>query len=267
MSNDLKHDLITLRLHHLAANLDDFIARGVKARLGPRELLELLAKVEIQDRKARSTARRFKDAKIGRFKPMTDFDWAWPRQIDREAIERALALDFVADDANVVLAGPQGVAKTMIARNIAHNAVIAGHTALVTTASQLVIDLGGQDTSKGLQSRLRRYLRPDVLVVDEIGYLSFDARAADLLFEVVSRRYENGPIVMTTNLAFSEWPTIFPGAACVTAMIDRLTHHAEIVAIDADSYRCRESKERKARPASKTPARGRSRAVATEAAQ
>src|SRR5262249_42703625 len=151
MSNDLEHDLITLKLHHLAANLDDFIARGVKARLGPRELLELLAKVEIQDRKARSTARRLKDAKIGRFKPMTDFDWACPGKIDRDAVERALSLDFFADDANVVVAGPQGVAKTMIARNIAHNAVIAGHTALVTTASQLVIDLGGQDTSKGLQ--------------------------------------------------------------------------------------------------------------------
>ncbi len=229
--------------------------------------MEHLVKLEIQDRKTRSTARRLKDAKIGRFKPMTDFDWAWPKKIDREAIDRALSLDFLADDANIVLAGPQGVAKTMIARNIAHNAVIAGHTALVTTASQLVIDLGGQDTSKSLQSRLRRYLRPDVLVVDEIGYLSFDARAADLLFEVVSRRYENGPIVMTTNLTFSEWPTIFPGAACVTAMIDRLTHHAEIVAIDADSYRCRESKERKARPNVKTPTRSKSRGAAAEAAQ
>jgi hypothetical protein len=92
--------------------------------------------------------------------------------------------------------------------------------------------------------RQRRYLRPDLLVIDEVGYLSFDSRAADLLFEVVSRRYESGPIILTTNLAFKDWPTIFPGAACVTAMVDRLTHHAEIIAVEGESYRCRESKER-----------------------
>lgn len=263
MSDDLEHDLITLRLHHLAASLDDVIARATKLRLGPREIIELIAKAEILDRSARSTARRLKDAKIGRFKPMTDFDWSWPKQMDREAVERALSLDFLDGDANVVLAGPQGVAKTMIARNIAHNAVIAGHTALVTTASQLVIDLGQQDSSKGLQTRLRTYLRPDVLVVDEIGYLSFDARAADLLFEVVSRRYESGPIVVTTNLSFADWSTIFPGAACVTAMIDRLTHHAEIISIEADSYRCRESRQRKSRPVAKdkTPGPAKRRAA------
>src|SRR5690606_4359490 len=135
MSQNLEHELITLKLHWLAANLDDLIARATKARLGPREILELIAKAEVEDRKSRSTARRLKDAKIGRFKPMTDFDWSWPRKIDREAIERALSLDFLADDANVILAGPQGVAKTMIARNIAHNAVVQGYTALVTTAS------------------------------------------------------------------------------------------------------------------------------------
>lgn len=247
MSDDLEHQLIALRLHHLAANLNDLIARATKARLGPRELIAEIVRAETHDRHERSTARRLRDAKIGRFKALADYDWAWPKQIDREAIERVVSLDFLTDDANVILAGPQGVGKTMIAKNVAHAAVLAGHTALVTTASQLVIDLAQQESSRSLQSRLRTYLRPDLLVVDEVGYLSFDSRAADLLFEVVSRRYECGAVLLTTNLAFKDWPTIFPGAACVTAMVDRLTHHAEIIAIDGESYRCRESKDRQAR--------------------
>lgn len=257
MTDDLEHNLILLRLHHLAQNLPDFIARMTKSRQGPREIIAEIARLELVDRQSRSTARRLKEAKIGRFKPMTEFDWAWPKQIDKDAIERLVGLDFMADDANVVLAGPQGLGKTMIARNIAHAAVMGGHTALVTTASQLVIDLAQQESSRSLQTRLRTYLRPDLLVIDEVGYLSFDSRAADLLFEVVSRRYEVGPILLTTNLAFKDWPTIFPGAACVTAMIDRLTHHAEIIAIEGESYRCRESKERQRgrRPKSKESAK------------
>lgn len=254
MSDTLEHELINLRLSWLAANLNDVIARATKSRAAPRELIAEIAKAELLDRSARTTERRLKDARIGRFKPMIDYDWAWPRAIDRIAIEKALALDFLSDDANIILAGPQGVSKTMIARNIAHNAVMAGHTALVTTAAQLVADLGQQESSRLLECRLRHYLRPTVLVIDEIGYLSFDGRAADLLFQVISRRYEQGPIVLTTNLSFKEWATIFPGAACLVALIDRLTHHAEIIAIDADSYRNRESQERaakKRKPATK----------------
>jgi DNA replication protein DnaC len=252
MSDTLEHDLIALRLHYLAAGLNDFIARATKARHGPREIIAAIVRAELTDRQERTTARRLKESKIGRFKPLTEFDWSWPKRIDRDAVERLLTLDFMADNANVILAGPQGIGKTMIGKNVALAAVMAGQTALVTTASQLVIDLAQQDSSRSLQSRLRTYLRPDLLVIDEVGYLSFDSRAADVLFEVVSRRYESGSILMTTNLAFKDWPTIFPGATCVTAMIDRLTHHAEIIAIEGESYRCRESKERQTRRGKKT---------------
>lgn len=247
---DLQPALTNLRLRHLATNLDDLIARWTKARLGPREIVEEIARLEDSDRRRRSIDRRLRAAHIGRFKPMADFDWQWPLSLDRDRLERLLTLDFVDAKDNVVLAGAQGLGKTMIAKNIAHAAVIAGKSTLFTTASAMLLDLSQQDGPRALQSAIRRYTSPKLLVIDEVGYLSYDTRMADLLFEIVTRRYEHASILLTTNLAFQDWPAHFPGAACVTALIDRLTHHAEIIAIEGRSYRLREAENRKAgRPA------------------
>jgi hypothetical protein len=125
----------------------------------------------------------------------------------------------------------------MIAQNIAHAAVLAGHHVLFKTAAELLLDLGAQESARGLGRRLNYCATRGLFVIDEIGYLSYDARAADLLFQVVSRRYERRSRVLTTNLPFSEWPTIFPNAATATALIDRVVHHAEIITIEGESYR------------------------------
>ncbi len=143
---------------------------------------------------------------------------------------------------------PPGLGKTMIAQNIAHAAVLAGTHVLFTTAASLLLDLGGQESTRGLARRLTHYATRGLLVIDEIGYLSYDARAADLLFQVVSRRYERISLVLTTNLPFSEWPTIFPNAATATALIDRLVHHAEILTIEGDSYRRRVAEAKRKLP-------------------
>src|SRR3989442_7957519 len=127
----------------------------------------------------------------------------------------------------------------MIAQNIAHAAVLAGTHVLFTTAAQLLLDLGGQESTRSLARRLHHYATRGLLLIDEVGYLSYDARAADLLFQVVSRRYERRSLVLTTNLPFSEWPSIFPNAATATALIDRVVHHAEIITIEGESYRRR----------------------------
>ena len=142
----------------------------------------------------------------------------------------------------------------MIAQNLAHAAVLAGTHVLFITAAQLLLDLGGQESTRGLARRLNHYASRGLLVIDEIGYLSYDARAADLLFQVVSRRYERRSLVLTTNLPFSDWPTIFPNAATATALIDRVVHHAEILTIDGDSYRRRvaEAKRKAPRAASES---------------
>jgi len=160
----------------------------------------------------------------------------------------ALALACLLARGHLLIEDLPGLGKTMLACNIAHEAVLKGYSALFVEASKMLLDLGAQDSARALERRLRHYARPDLLCIDEVGYLSYDARAADLLFEVVSRRYESKSIVITTNLAFSDWPDIFPNASCVTALIDRLTHHADISLIEGESYRLREAEEtRKAR--------------------
>jgi DNA replication protein DnaC len=246
--------LKTLGLYHTATHLDDLVALATKRRWSPIQLLEQLVATEHQDRTRRSLERRLARARIGRFTPMTEFDWAWPTRIDRAAVEAAGRLDFLAAGRNVVLVAAQGLGKTMIAQNIAHQAVLAGHRVLFTTAAQLLLDLGGQDSPRGLARRLQYYTQQGLLLIDEVGYLSYDARAADLLFQVVSRRYERKSLVLTTNLSFSEWPTIFPNAATVIALIDRVVHYADIIPIEGESYR-RRAAESARKPPRDTPSR------------
>ncbi len=235
--------LNAIGLKAVSEQLDDIVAYATKRRLGVQQLLEHIAGIEKQDRARRSLESRIKKSKIGRLKPMSDFDWGWPKKINQTKIESILALDFLKERKNVILVAPQGLGKTMIARNICQNAILAGHSTLFTTAAQLLLDLASQESASGLERRLRYYQRPSLLAVDEIGYLSYDNRNADLLFQLISRRYEEKSIILTTNLAFSGWPTIFPNAACVTALIDRAVHHAEIITIEGDSYRRREAEK------------------------
>lgn len=233
--------LRSLGLRRTAADLPDFLARATRSRWSPAVCLEELVRAETQDRARRSLERRLSRARLGSFKPMVDFEWDWPKSLDREAVERVLGLGFLESGSNVILAAAQGLGKTMIAKNVAHQAVLAGAHVLCVTAADLLLDLGGQETSRTLERRLRHYVEPRLLCVDEIGYLTYDNRAADLLFQVVSRRYEKRSLLVTTNLAFKDWGSIFPNAACVTALLDRLTHHAEIIPITGESYRRREA--------------------------
>jgi DNA replication protein DnaC len=225
---------------------------GIIARWGDLQAepwLSQLADVEETERQRRSLERRIHNARIGSFKPLADFDWAWPKQIDREHIEDLFSFQFLRDAANVVLVGPNGIGKSMIAQNLAYQALLAGYAVRFTSASAMLNELAAQDSSRSLQRRLRRYVNPTLLVVDEVGYLSYDNRHADLLFEVVTQRYQQRSMVITTNKSFEEWNEVFPSAACVVTLIDRLIHKAEIANIDGESYRLKEAKERAAQRA------------------
>jgi len=204
---------------------------------------DLISWEDIQ-RSDRSLQRRLGHARIGRFKPLAQFDWSWPKQCDRQAIEELLSLEFLANATNVILSGPNGVGKSTIACNIAYQAVLNGHTALLTTAGQMLNDLAAQDGDRALHRRIQHYAKPTLLCIDEVGYLSYSNRHADLLFEVISRRYEKKSTLVTTNKPFSEWAEIFPNASCVVSLIDRLVHHSEIISIEAESFRLKEATEK-----------------------
>jgi len=165
-------------------------------------------------------------------------------------VEDLFRLRFVPDGANVVMVGPNGIGKSMLVKNLAHAALLAGHTVRFTTASAMLNDLASTDSASTLQRRMSKYCRPALLAVDEVGYLSYGNRHADLLFEVVTRRYAaDRPILVTTNKAFSMWNDVFPNAACVVTLVDRLIHRSEIVHIKGESYRLKEARERAAEKA------------------
>ncbi|HCI12531.1 MAG TPA: AAA family ATPase [Gallionellaceae bacterium] len=237
-------NLEQLRQRVAALHLNGVLAHW--SEVATSDWLPKLAEWEEEESTRRSLERRIKDARIGRFKALADFDWKWPTSCDRGAIEGLMSLKFIEEKANVVLVGPNGVGKSMLVKNVAHQALIHGKTVRFTTAGELLGDLAALDSDMALRRRLRHYAAPDVLIIDEIGYLSYSNRHADLLFELVSRRYENKSTLVTTNKAFSEWSEVFPNAACVVSLVDRLIHHSEIISIEGESYRLKEAKERSA---------------------
>lgn len=240
LRGELKKRAAALKLHGLVARWDEV----AEAEL---PWVQKLIEWEALERKQRGLERRLSAAHIGRFKPLADFDWNWPTQCDKAAVCAFMTLRFIQETANIILVGPNGVGKSMIAQNITHHAVMQGHSALFVNAAQMLGDLAAQDGDNALRRRLQHYARPDLLVIDEVGYLSYANRHADLLFNIVNRRYELKPTIVTTNRPFAEWSEVFPNAACVVSIVDRLVHHAEILVIEGESYRMREAKERAAR--------------------
>ena len=244
MNITLSNDLKKLRLNYLAENVDEFAIGCTKSKIAPKEIIEKIVQLELLEKSARSTQTRLKQAKLNKFKNIAEYDWSFPKQINRELVESLIKCEFIQKKENLIIAGTQGLGKSMIAKNIAYQAVLKGHKVLFVTASQLVLDLNTKrENHIEFKRAIKRFTTPDLLIIDELGYLSYDCQAADVIFEIINRRYEIGSIIITTNLPFKEWGTIFPGANCLSAMIDRLTHHLQILTIKGPSYRLAESQK------------------------
>lgn len=234
-TDDLKRRANRLRLYGLLSRWDQLCTKAWVA-----ELVEL----EEVERRQRSHQYRIRAANIGDFKPLVDFDWKHPTKVDRKQIETLFGLGFLEDHENVVIVGPNGLGKSMIAQNLAHQAVLRGISVRYVATSDMLNDLAAVDGSARKQ-RIKRYVNPKLLAIDEVGYLSYDTRYADLLYEVVRQRYEaKRSIVLTTNKAFAEWNQVFDSAACVVTLVDRLCHRADIVELDGESYRKKEAELR-----------------------
>ena len=208
-----------------------------------------LLRWEEEERQRRGLQRRVHNARLGAFKPLADFDWRWPQTLDQAAIKALMSLSFLPakPPLNPVFIGSNGIGKTTIAKNIAQQAVLNGYSVLFITAAQMLNDLAAIDSDSTFKRRLKYYAQPQLLIIDELGYLSYSNRHADLLFEIINRRYEVKSTLVTTNRPFDEWNQVFPNATCVVSLVDRLIHHSEIVLFEGDSYRMKEASEKQNR--------------------
>ena len=225
--------------------IEAWLTHAAKTKSSPVQIAEQLCVLEQREREARNLARRAKMATLGSPKPLDRFDWNHPRSVDRDLYEQLHStLDFVRRGENVLLRGQAGVGKTTLAQNLGLRALERGHTVRFCTLPTALADLMKQESIPATERRLRRYTNPDLLILDELGYVPCDSRAADLLFHIVSRRHEARAIVITTNLAFKQWGSVFHDASCLGALVDRFAQHCHVLDIDAESWRNKEALQR-----------------------
>lgn len=199
---------------------------------------------EAAARSDRAVARRIKAARFPVIKTLDSFRWDWPKKINRLEIQDLFNLHFMRDHGNVIFLGLVGLGKTHLATALGHAACQQGHSVLFTTAIDVINSLHAAQLKGSLKAELRRYTAPALLILDEVGYLPIDQRGADLLFQVISARYECGSILLTTNKTFKQWASIFNGDATITsAVLDRLLHHGHTVVIEGSSFRMKDRSE------------------------
>ncbi|MBN1757736.1 MAG: IS21-like element helper ATPase IstB [Chitinispirillaceae bacterium] len=240
----LREHLQSLKLTAFLDNYSTAAQQAGEKQWGYTHFLGQLAEAEVNARNDRCVQRRIKLARFPVVKTLDNFDWDWPKKINRLQVQQLFALSFIKDCANVIFLAGVGLGKTHLSTALAYQACLKGYTVLFASAIDIVNTLSAACTTGRLKTELKKYLKPDILVMDELGYLPVDKKGADLLFQVISQRYEHGPIILTTNKQFKKWPEIFSNDSTLTsAVLDRLLHHAETIVIEGKSYRMKDTIE------------------------
>jgi len=237
----LETQLQRLHLHHIKSHYQAAATTAAEQQSCYVDYLAWLIEGETTLRDNRSIERRIRNARFPVLKTLEEFQWSWPKKINRPQIQNLFRLAFIATQTNVVLIGNVGLGKTHLSIALGHAACLNGHTVLFTTAVDIINTLAAAQAAGRLKRELARYLKPAVLIVDELGYLPIDKHGADLLFQIISQRYERAPMVITTNRTYKHWSQLFNNDSTLTsAILDRVLHHAETVIIEGKSFRMKD---------------------------
>ena len=244
VSDPLPAQLAALKLSYVLEHFEALTQQAATEQWPHRDYLARLIEGEAHRRDDRSVQRRVGLARFPVLKTIDQFDWGWPKKINRPQVQNLFRLRFIDDKANVMFIANVGLGKTHLSLALGHAACLRGYSVLFTTAVDIINSLSAAQAHGNLKRELRKYLRPHLILIDELGYLPIDKRGADLLFQVISGRYEGGAIVITSNRAYKRWPEIFNNDSTLTsALLDRLLHHAETVLIDGRSHRTKDNAE------------------------
>jgi DNA replication protein DnaC len=240
----LDQHLSYLKLVYMSENYESLAKKAVQKQWTHVNYLTELTTAEANQKKDRATKRRIRTARFPQIKTLEQFRWSWPQKINQLQVKNLFRLKFVDEKSNVIFLGGVGLGKTHLATALGYQACLKGHTVLFCSAVDAINNLAAAQSAGRLKQEMRKYNKPALVILDELGYLPIDKTGADLLFQIISHRYEQGSLIITTNRAFKDWPEIFNNDSTLTsALLDRLLHHTETVVIEGKSYRMKKAIE------------------------
>ncbi len=241
MNDPLNQAIKQLKLGWMLDNYEHELAESARKSRTSHDLLLRLCGGEIEARRARAIDRKVRAAKLPAVRTIEDFDWTWPKHINKEKVRHLFTFDFMRHCQNVIIVGTVGLGKTHIAVALASQACQNGCNVLFTPAVDIINTLAEAQADGNLRKAIKRYIRPQILIIDELGYLPVDRVGAELLFQVLGSRYEKASTVITTNRKYADWSKTFANDATLTsAVLDRVLHHSETIVITGESYRMKD---------------------------